>query len=126
MVRVYSLRRGRTALGPHRNGYDPRRSDEGARRAFHFPEVRFVAGTVYGSPPGSAMQSTPTSCSSSLVFRPELTASCRGLPSRAEGVGCDGSGGAASRGARDGTGRVGVCQKVEKLGGGEDRLGFPT
>jgi hypothetical protein len=65
MVRVCNLRRGWTAL-PHRKGHDPRRSDEGARRAFHLPEVRFVAGAVYGSPPGSAMQSTPTSCNSSL------------------------------------------------------------
>src|SRR5260370_28412558 len=59
LVRVCHLWRGWTALGPHRKGYDPRRSDEGAGRALHLPEVRFVAGAAARSPLSSRLDTPP-------------------------------------------------------------------
>ena len=66
MALVRKVRRGGIALGPHGKCDDRRSSDEGPGRAFHWPEVLFVGRAPYGSPTGSAMQSTPTSCNSSL------------------------------------------------------------
>src|ERR1019366_4842829 len=83
-ARVGNVRRGRSPLGTRNTRHDPRGSDEGPGAAFHFPDAPFAAGAVKESQAGSAMQSAPSSCSSSLGSS-SATATCAWDPRERHG-----------------------------------------
>src|ERR1035438_8546549 len=83
-ARVGNVRRGRSPLGTRNKRHDPRGSDEVPGAAFHLPDVPFAAGAAKESQAGSAMQSTPSSCSSSLGSS-SATATCAWDPRERHG-----------------------------------------